>query len=457
MMRAWDDYLKALDKELGVGTVNRWLRSIKVLNFDAANLYLEASDTFHAGWITEHILPKASKDFRNENNRPVKIHLQVANKKNIPKKELESKTPSLFQIFVHDPIDSEYKLENLVELSQNKITYKLFSDFKSYNLNSTPSYNPIYIYGPEGIGKTHLLQATATLLKKQHIKANYVKLLTFTQNMVAAIKTGRMPEFRQFYRDSDVLIIDDIQHLSNKSTTQEELFHTFNALHTEGKQIIISSNLSPGELKNIEPRLISRFEWGIVLPIHGPTAPQLKKILNQKCTEVKFSLSEDAKNFLVSKFSKSPKVLARALSALILRAHLKRPQGLTFDTAELPIGSIETLLADLIKEEVRLEVTEKRILSRVAQYYKIEVEDIIGKSQSREYVLPRQVAMYLCREHLKLPFMKIGQIFNRDHSTVMSSVKQIQKNILQNDSNYSKVISALKQALFPSPVESSKL
>lgn len=451
MMRAWDQYLKALEKELGTETVNKWIRSLRIVNFDAANLQLEAADTFQAQWFNEYVLPKAQKDFTNENNRRVKIHLQVANKKPLTKSKEEAKASSPFQIFITDPLDAEYTFENLVSLPQNKIVYKLLSDFKSYDVSETPNYNPIYIFGSEGIGKTHLLQATCHLLQAGGARVTYVKLPTFTQNMVVAIKSGQMADFRKFYRKSDVLIIDDIHHLANKSTTQEELFHTFNALHIEEKQIILSSHLSPGELKNIEPRLISRFEWGIVMPLKGPSPSQLKKILNKKCEEVKFSLSSLAKDFLIQKFSKSPKVLSRALSALILRAHLKLPQGNTIAAGELSPESIENLLSDLIKQEVKSAITVDHIIALIAQYFGVQIEDILGKSQSREYVLPRQISMFFCREHLKLPFMKIGRIFSRDHSTVMSSVKQVQKKILHKERDSSKVIFALKKKIFADP------
>ena len=230
-MRAWDQYLKALEPELGKDTIKKWAGSIKVLNFDAANLYLEAIDSFQAQWFYEYLLPKARKNFRNENGRLVKIHLQTAQKKPQTKAQIDAEENATKSLFITDPIDPSHTFDTLVESPKNKIIFKLFLEFKTFDKSENPIYNPIYVFGPEGIGKTHLLHATALLLLKQKIKLHYVKLPTFTQNMVAAIKSGQMAKFRTFYRDCDVLIVDDVHHLAHKSATQEEFFHTFNSLH----------------------------------------------------------------------------------------------------------------------------------------------------------------------------------------------------------------------------------
>lgn len=447
-MRAWNDYLRALEQELGVDNINRWARTLKVINYDAANLYLEAQDSFQAQWIQEYLLPQARNHLRNENNRLVKIHLQVAQKKPLAKSDLEAPSDTPQSPFITDPIDPAYTFESFVETSQNKMIYKLFLNLKQA-AQDPPSYNPIYLFGVEGIGKTHLLQAYAQTLKKLNLRVNYVKLPTFTQNMVMAIKSEQMANFRKFYRECDVLIVDDVHHLANKNATQEEFFHTFNTLHITGKQIVLSSHSSPQQLKNIEPRLISRFEWGIVLPMHPPSQTEFKKILNKKLEEVHLSLNSDSKDFMLKTFSKNPQILSSALSALILRAHLKLPQGKLMDPRELTPTAIEHLLSDLIKKEKEATITPDYIIDHIAHYFGVKMEDVLGKSQSRECVLPRQMSMYFCREHLKLPYMKIGDIFSRDHSTVMSSVKQIQKNSREPNHSTSQIITALKQAIFP--------
>ncbi|MCH9633708.1 MAG: Chromosomal replication initiator protein DnaA [Chlamydiae bacterium] len=447
-MRSWNEFLIKKEATLGKETVDKWLKGFKVLNYDAANLYLEASDTFQAQWFDEYIRPSIKDDFRNENNRPIKVHIQVANKSS---QRPEVKHPELSDQYrpFQDPLDPLNTLENFVQTDQNKILLSLLSDFATFSKDSTPHYNPIYIYGPRGVGKTHLLQSVAHLMKARELNVLYVRLKTFMQNMVKGIKASKMSEFRKLYRDVDALIIDDIEDLSHKNATQEELFHTFNALHIEGKQIILSSNCNPQQLKAIEPRLMSRFEWGIVLPLNPPKEIDLKKILNAKLQHFNFPLDPHAKDFLVKRFSKNPQVLQRALSALILRAHLKLPQGKKLRSSYINIESIELLLSDLLQEQADEKVTTDRIIEKVAHYFGIKRQDILGKSQSRECALPRQISMYFCREILKMPFMQIGRFFSRDHSTVMSSVKQIQKAIHSAEGDTSKVVLALQEAIMP--------
>ncbi|MBI3901040.1 MAG: chromosomal replication initiation protein, partial [Chlamydiia bacterium] len=207
---------------------------------------------------------------------------------------------------------------------------------------------------------------------------------------------------------------------------QEELFHTFNTLHLEGKQIILSGSLPPSELKFIEPRLVSRFEWGIVIPLQPPAKEQMREILLQKAQKVRFSLDEQMTGFLLDTFGASTKTLIRALDALVLRTHLNQGLGPSA-TQPFTIKSMQHILKDLIQDEEKALLTPGKIIRTVSEYYGIRIDDILSKSQARECVLPRQIAMHLCRHQLNLPYMKIGDLFSRDHSTVMASIKQIQK------------------------------
>lgn len=444
-MRSWNDFLLLKEKELGRATIEKWLLSLKVLNYDAGNLYLEASDSFQAQWFDEYIRPSLKNDFCSESGRPIKVHVQVRNKALMPRPVKTEPEPHRYEPDL-DPIDPQNTFDELIHFEQNKILFKLFGEFKNY---SAPIYNPIYIYGMAGMGKTHLLQAAYHLLKDQNLNVLYVRLPTFMENMVKAIKASKMPEFRRFYRDVDVLIVDDIHQLSHKNATQEEFFHTFNALHIEGKQILLSANCNPQQLKAIEPRLMSRFEWGIVLPLNRPRDNELKEILDAKIKQLNFPLDDHAKDFLVKRFSKSPQVLQRALSALVLRAHLKLPQGKKLKSSYLSAQSMELLLSDLIQEQEQATVSSDRILDKVANYFGIKRADILGKSQSRDCALPRQISMYFCRELLKMPFMQIGRLFSRDHSTVMSSVKQVQKGLKDPENNLSSTMVALQELIVP--------
>lgn len=398
-MKEWQEFVSELEHELGSNTIQEWMP--KVTRFDAGNIYLEAKDSFQISWFNEHIKPRL-KGFHNYNQRPIKIHLETI-KKNVAKVETFQKK---FEIN-SDPIDPEMSLENFINIENNCVISKLLEETASAN----PIYNPIFIFGPKGAGKTHLLIGAALLCKKNGKRVFYVKAETFTEHVIQAIRLSQMRDFRKIYRNIDLLIIDDIQDFAKKWATQEEFFHTFNTLHTEGKQIIISSNTSPMKLTEIEPRLISRFEWGISLPLEK-TEPSL--LLDMKAKIWNMPLNKDLKEFLLKKCPQDP---IMALQALHVRS---KGENVSLLVAE-------KLIKDLIQIEEKVILTPDMIITKTANHYGITSDDILGKSQMKEFAFPRQVAMYLCRKHLKIPFQKLGEIFGRDHSTVMSSFKQIEK------------------------------
>jgi chromosomal replication initiator protein len=431
-MRAWEEFLAKQEKELGKETVDKWLKPLKIVRFDACNLYLEASDSFKSLWFEEHMRSRAQKGLYNNNHKQIKIHIAVAAQKSEElikqkKKNAGSTTASPVFGLRFDEVDAEATFENFVTSPSNLLAYKLLDESCCADKSDPTAlqFNPIYLCGRSGTGKTHLLMACASKLKKSGKKALYVRAETFTEHVVEAIRTAEMQSFRKAYRGVDALLIDDIEVFSKKAATQEELFHTFNTLHVEGKQIILSGSLPPGELKFIEPRLISRFEWGIVIPLQMPTTEQMQAILLQKAQKVRFPIEEPIISFLLETFAYSTKNLIRALDALILRTHLNQGLGKTA-TLPLSLKYVQNTLKDLIQEEERAVLTPGKIIRAVAEYYGIRMDDILSKSQARECVLPRQIAMHLCRHQLNLPYMKIGDIFARDHSTVMASVKQVQ-------------------------------
>jgi len=406
-MEAWQQFITQLEKELGPAVVKEWIP--KLVRFDAGNLYLEARDSFQISWFEEHVRPRL-KGLLNNNQRPIKIHISTVNKQS-PEKREEPRVLS----FKPSSIDPEMTLENFVPSQQNLVVHKL--------LTEANPFNPIYLYGPKGVGKTHLLMGTALALKKTGKRVFFIRAETFTEHVVQAIRLGQMQEFRKVYRDIDVLIIDDIHIFSRKAATQEEFFHTFNTLHTMGRLILISANVAPMQLSEVEPRLISRFEWGISL---GVVKSETKVILEKKAALWNMSLTDELLHFLLEKFPKDPIL---ALQALTLRCKGEPPSCLV----------AERVLKDLLEKEQENALTPDKIVKSVAAHYGITSEDLLGKSQMKEYAFPRQVAMYLCREKLKIPFQKIGELFKRDHSTVMGSVKQIQKAIDE------KIIEAIDQ------------
>ncbi|MDR3623977.1 MAG: chromosomal replication initiator protein DnaA [Chlamydiales bacterium] len=454
-MKAWNDFLLSQEKELGYATVKKWLTPLKVTGFDACNLYLEAKDSFQLHWFEEHVRPIILSQFVNKNNKRIKVHLSIAKKiaeqlapsvKKLDNKENRHLITPAFSLR-SDPIDVSHTLDNFVSSKSNTVPYKLFCELAGMGNKqsvSLGSINPLFLSGPAGSGKTHLLMALATWLKSQGLKVIYTRAETFTEHVVSSIRAGEMQFFRESYRNIDALFIDDIEIFSRKGATQEELFHTFNSLHLEGKQIILSSKNLPKDLHDIEPRLISRFEWGIVLILEPLQKDEMKQLLLQKIESMNIKLPENTIEFFLNTFKNSSKSLLKALEALVLRSHL---EGISEKNTPLfSLDHIRNLLADLIKIEEESILTPRKIIKTVAEFYGIRVDDILGKAQSKECSFPRQMAMYLCRSELQLAFMKIGDLFSRDHSTVMTSIKQIEKakasdpNIMHSLTHLSKTL-----------------
>lgn len=432
-MKAWEDFLSHLEDEFGKNTVDKWLKPLKIIHFDAANIYLQAEDSFQILWFEEYVAKKAKTRFLNNNQRPIKIHLSLNDNFAVPKKGRSKKeeVKPQFQIEFEN-LDPNLTFENYLSQDPNIQFLK--------SIDQKVQFNPIYIYGEKGTGKTHLLHGIAHQLKERGLKVLYSKLENFTDHVVNAIRLGEMRAFREAYRNTDVLLLDDVHKLSKKWATQEELFHTFNALHLSEKQIIVTSNCTPRHLTFIEPRLISRFEWGLMLQTHSLDPKDLKSMVAIKAKSLNFELSPKVIHFLLETF-KTTLSICQALEALVLRRHLLKNNKTT-------LLAVHELLEDLIKEEQKISVTHSKVLQEVSEFFGIRIEDILSKAKSRDCTLPRQIAMYLCREQLKMPYTKIGETFFKDHSTVMTSVKAIQKALQDNEHNMAGTISAITRKLF---------
>jgi len=402
-MKEWEQFLVLLEKEFGQKTVDQWLRNFVVLRFDARNLYLEAQNPLQISWFEEQIRPRLKKDFCNNNGVPIQVHLVRPQNKNGDK---ESSAPPF--VIHADRLDPELTFEHFLSAPENMVAYQILSEIER------PAFNPIYLFGPKNSGKTHLLNAAALFLQKKGKKVFFVRAETFTSHVVQAIRLGHMQQFREVYRDIDALFVDGVDVLSNKFATQEEFFHTFNTLHVLGKPIVLAAALAPSKLTEIEPRLMSRFEWGISIPLE---VGNVEAILQKKAALWKLRLADDVIAFLAREFPKNPLLALQALSL--------RMKGL----AALNVEKAESLLQDLLLHEQKQMPSPEKIVQAIAAHYGIRPEDILGKSQTREMALPRQIAMFLCRKQLELPFQKIGKIFGRDHSTVMGSIRQVQKSV----------------------------
>ena len=428
-MRAWEEFLLLQEKEIGVDTVNKWLRSLKVLCFDACNLYLEAKDSFQVTWFEEHVRHKVKASLINNNGKPIRVRVTSLDK-SAPFKETQiQQEKTAYFTMQYGDTDPQMSFANFLVTPENDLPVRILQEFAKVSEQSKGfPFNPIYLFGPESSGKTHLMQAAVAGLREAGVKTLYVSSDLFTEHLVSAIRSGEMQRFRAFYRNVEALFIEDIEVLSGKGATQEEFFHTFNSLHTDGKLIVISSTFAPGELKAMEERLISRFEWGIAIPVSPLTREGLKNFLERKTEKLNIRIEETALDFLIQALSSHVKSLLHALNMLAKRvAYKKLSHQLLYQ------GDIEVLLQDVLQAAENIRLTPSGIVRATAQYYGVSPESILGRSQSREYVFPRQVAMFLCRQKLSLSYVKIGEVFSRDNSTVISSIRAISQKLEEGD------------------------
>ena len=296
------------------------------------------------------------------------------------------------------------------------------------------AYNPLFIYGESGLGKTHLLHAIGAYAKELYggVRVRYVSSEEFTNDFINSIRDDKASAFQRRYRDLDVLLVDDIQFLENKERTQEEFFHTFNTLYNANKQIVISSDRPPKQLTTLEDRLRSRFEWGLITDIQPPELETRIAILRKKAAQDKLNAPDDVLEYIASKISTNIRELEGALIRVTAFASLNR-QG-------VDLGLAEIVLKDLIPNESSLEITSATIMAQTAAYFSLTLDDLCGTSRSRVLVNARQIAMYLCRELTELSLPKIGQLFGgRDHTTVMHADRKIRQLMAERRSIYNQV------------------
>jgi chromosomal replication initiator protein len=296
------------------------------------------------------------------------------------------------------------------------------------------AYNPLFIYGGSGLGKTHLLHAighyTRTLYKGTRVR--YVSSEEFTNEFINSIRDDKAASFQRRYRDVDVLLVDDIQFLSGKVQTQEEFFHTFNTLHNANKQIVVTSDLPPKQLPSFEDRMLSRFEWGLITDVQPPDLETRIAILRKKSVQERLVAPPEVLEFIASKISSNIRELEGALIRVTAFASLNRQQ--------VDLAITEMVLKDLLPSDTGPEITAAQIMAATAQYFGVTVDDLCGSSRSRVLVTARQIAMYLCRELTDLSLPKIGQAFGgRDHTTVMHADRKIRQLMAERRSLFNQV------------------
>lgn len=362
------------------------------------------------------------------------------------KKESSVQKTRVNAIYEKANLNPKYTFDTFVVGSNNN-----FAHAASLAVAESPGeiYNPLFLYGGVGLGKTHLMHSVAHYILEHDPskKVLYVTSETFTNELIDALKVGKngnelaMTTFREKYRNNDVLLIDDIQFIIGKESTQEEFFHTFNSLHSAKKQIIISSDKPPKDMEILEERFRSRFEWGLIADITLPDYETRMAILHKNEEMNGYNISEDVIKYIATNIKSNIRELEGAFNKVMAGAKLEKK--------EVTLELAEQALKDIISPDEKKVITPEYIISVVAEHYGVTPADLSGNKRNSKIVMPRQVSMYLCREIISTPLKNIGKALgNRDHTTVMHGIEKIE-NELQNDDNLKNTIDILKKKINP--------
>ena len=449
LQKLWDQVVSSVSTP----QYNAFLSRTKPLGLlagdDGSNLLLSAPDLFTKDVLETRLRAILTEELTNQLGEKINIAVTVTSD---GKGEVQEGEQLLDESFTEAPIEVKGGTgRNSTSLSTNESaqlnpryifeTFVIgasnrFAHAAAVAVAEAPAkaYNPLFIYGDSGLGKTHLLHAIGAYAKELYgsVRVRYVSSEEFTNDFINSIRDDKASVFQKRYRDLDILLVDDIQFLENKERTQEEFFHTFNTLYNANKQIVISSDRPPKQLTTLEDRLRSRFEWGLITDIQPPELETRIAILRKKAAQDKLNAPDDVLEYIASKISTNIRELEGALIRVTAFASLNR-QGVDLSLAEI-------VLKDLIPEEGGPEITGPAIMAQTASYFSLTVDDLCGTSRSRVLVNARQIAMYLCREMTELSLPKIGQAFGgRDHTTVMHADRKIRQLMAERRSIYNQV------------------
>ena len=418
----WDKILESIrdDNELSNVAFKTWLLPLKVFRIEGNILKITAPFEQAATYV--------------ENKYKTFLYVAVAEAMG---EEYE------IRIITEDEALKEIPLEPETPIGSNN----RFAHAAALAVAESPGkeYNPLFLYGGVGLGKTHLMHSVAHYILQQDPtkKVLYVTSEVFTNELIDSIRNGNnnsMTAFREKYRNIDVLLIDDVQFIIGKESTQEEFFHTFNALHSANKQIIISSDRPPKDMETLEARLQSRFEWGLIADISSPDYETRMAILRKKEELDGYNIDDEVIRYIATNIKSNIRELEGALNKLVALSNLEK--------REINISMAEEVLKDIISPNQKREVTPQVILEVVAEHYGISVSDIIGGKRNAEIVTPRQVVMYLCREITDTPYKAIGILLgNRDHSTIINGDGKVRKQLQANDGSLKNNIDIIRKKL----------
>ena len=413
----WQKFLLRIEKKVKPQNFKIWFKPTQLHSLTQNELVIKVPNDFSKKWLKGRYLSTIENEISQlmESKMTVSFIYHPVKKEKV---DLGKKT-TYKKRAVASKLNPRYDFANFVIGSNNRLAH---AGALAVAQSPGRAYNPLFLYGKVGLGKTHLLQAIAHYImdNQSNMSFTYLSSEQFTNELINSIRDDRTARFRNKYRNTDVLLVDDIHFLAGKERTQEEFFHTFNALHETHKQIVISSDRPPSEISDLEKRLVSRFEWGLIADIQTPDLETRIAILRKKAVVEKLNLPDEVIAFIAERIKTNIRKLEGCLIRLVAHSSLFKEK--------IDIDSIKEILKDLLPEEKSKPVTIELIQKVVSGYYKIKEGVIKGKKRVRYISFPRQIAMYLCRELTDVSFPGIGNKFGgKDHTTVMYAWKKIDK------------------------------
>ncbi len=433
-MQIWAQLLETLKKHLNEQIFTSWFEPIECDSFEGGKLLLKVPNKIFEEWIGKHYLGLIKETLSDITHIPpeqISIHFISGMDERRSKQTIDA------PVEPGHPLNLKYTFENFVVGASNQ-----FAHAASLAVAESPAkaYNPLFIYGGVGLGKTHLMQAIGWFIigkPRNNLKVVYASTESFTNELINAIQNRKTLSFRNKYRGVDVLLIDDIHFLAGKESTQEEFFHTFNALYDAHKQIIVSSDRPPKEIPTLEERLVSRFDWGLVTDIQPPDLETRIAILRKKSLTQNFDVPEEITLFIANKIKFNIRELEGALTTVTAFCSISK-KPLNLETAKRALENI------IPKEK---QITLDLIQSKVADYFDLHIMDMKKKNRSKNVALPRQIAMFLARELTEHSLPEIGENFGgRDHTTVLHACRKIGTGI-QADEDLGRIVEELRQII----------
>ena len=414
----WAKVLSHMEERLGAVTVSAWFDDAEVVELNESNLILYSPSDFRREIIRRRCTDYIHDALKEVFNSDAKLLVFGDDELNARKQKGKSTSSMDF--------NPQFTFDNFVVGPSNR-----FAHSAAIAVSKTPGqvYNPLFIYGPPGVGKTHLLYAIANGIRKENPDANivYIKGDQFTNELIDAIKTGKNIEFRSKYREADLFLVDDIQFIAGKESTQEEFFHTFNKLYEEHKQIVLTSDRKPDDMLTLEERLRSRFLWGLIADINPPDYETRMAIIQNKAKQLGLNLTDDVCNYIAINITNNVRQIEGTVKKILAYRDL--------NNMPLDLPNISRAIDDMFKSEGNALPTPSLIISQVCKFYNVD-ESVLRSTQKNKGVAEaRQVAQYLIRKLTNLSLPDIGKEFARDHSTVLYAIRKVEVALKNGDSN----------------------